>query len=133
MIGTTPILPGFHPDPSICRAGEDYYLINSSFEYFPGVPIFTSRDLLTWRQIGNVLDRESQLNVTPGIAGAGKGIYAPTIRFHDRHFWISNRRPADSAPCTAGRRRPATARCPHRAGPARTGLRTGRLQRTGDH
>ena len=88
-MGATPILPGFHPDPSICRAGEDYYLINSSFEYFPGVPIFTSRDLLTWRQIGNVLDRESQLNVSPGITGAGKGIYAPTIRFHDGRFWMT--------------------------------------------
>jgi len=88
-MGAAPILPGFHPDPSICRAGKDYYLINSSFEYFPGVPIFTSRDLLTWRQIGNVLDRESQLNVSPGITGAGKGIYAPTIRFHDGRFWMA--------------------------------------------
>lgn len=89
MMGAAPILPGFHPDPSICRAGDDYYLINSSFEYFPGVPIFTSRDLRSWTQIGNVLDRESQLNVRPGLSGAGKGIYAPTIRFHDGRFWMT--------------------------------------------
>lgn len=85
----TPILPGFHPDPSICRAGEDYYLINSSFEYFPGVPLFTSKDLQTWQHIGNVLDRESQLNVSTGPTGAGKGIYAPTIRFHAGRFWMT--------------------------------------------
>ena len=52
-----PILPGFHPDPSVVAVGEDYYLINSSFHYFPGVPIYHSRDLQNWRQIGNVLDR----------------------------------------------------------------------------
>ena len=52
-----PVIPGFHPDPSVCRVGEDYYLACSSFEYFPGVPIFHSRDLVHWTQIGNVLDR----------------------------------------------------------------------------
>ena len=88
-MGAAPILPGFHPDPSICRVGDDYYLINSSFEYFPGVPIFTSQDLRGWKQLGNVLDRESQLNVSPGLAGAGKGIYAPTLRFHDGRFWMA--------------------------------------------
>ncbi len=50
---TNPIIPGFHPDPSICRAGEDYYLVTSSFEYFPGVPLFHSRDLVHWRQLGH--------------------------------------------------------------------------------
>lgn len=62
--GTTtfnnPVIPGFHPDPSICRVGEDYYLACSSFEYFPGVPVFHSRDLVHWTQIGNALDRPSQ-------------------------------------------------------------------------
>jgi hypothetical protein len=96
-MGAAPILPGFHPDPSICRVGEDYYLINSSFEYFPGVPIFTSRDLRTWKQIGNVLDREPQLNVSPGLSGAGKGIYAPTIRFHDGRFWMTTTNITDVA------------------------------------
>ena len=63
MPGTfrNPILPGFYPDPSICRVGEDYYLVNSTFEYFPGLPIFHSRDLVHWRQLGHVLDRPSQL------------------------------------------------------------------------
>lgn len=53
-----PIIPGFYPDPSICRAGEDYYLVNSSFEFFPGVPLFHSRDLVNWEQLGYVADPE---------------------------------------------------------------------------
>jgi len=83
-----PIIAGFHPDPSICRVGKDYFLVNSSFEYAPGVPIFTSRDLLTWEPVGNVLDRSSQLEVRPGIGGANGGIYAPTLRHHDGRLWM---------------------------------------------
>ena len=83
---SNPILPGFHPDPSICRVGEDYYLACSSFEYFPGVPIFHSRDLVHWRQIGNVLDRPTQLPLA-GAASSG-GIYAPTLRYRDGRFWM---------------------------------------------
>ncbi|KRE98517.1 arabinofuranosidase [Paenibacillus sp. Soil766] len=81
-----PILPGFYPDPSICRVGEDYYMVTSTFEYFPGVPIFHSKDLVNWRQIGHVLDRPSQLNLdgTP----ASRGIYAPTIRYHEGIFYM---------------------------------------------
>ncbi|HWH98026.1 MAG TPA: family 43 glycosylhydrolase [Pseudolysinimonas sp.] len=103
---TTPILAGFYPDPSICRVGEDYYLVTSSFELFPGVPIWHSRDLVTWTQIGNVLDRPSQLNLEPMTSwvaggsyrsdgkparpGAGSdGIYAPTIRHHGGRFWMT--------------------------------------------
>ncbi|MBM2614897.1 glycoside hydrolase family 43 protein [Actinoplanes sp. LDG1-06] len=82
-----PIIAGFHPDPSVCRVGEDYYLACSSFEYFPGVPLFHSRDLLTWQQIGNVLDRPSQLPLPPET-GASGGIYAPTLRHHDGRFWM---------------------------------------------
>ena len=81
-----PILPGFHPDPSICRVGEDYFIVNSSFEYFPGVPIFHSKDLTHWEQIGNVLDRPSQLNLD-GVKPSG-GIYAATIRYHDGTFYV---------------------------------------------
>jgi alpha-N-arabinofuranosidase len=81
-----PILPGFYPDPSVCRAGDDYYLVNSSFEYFPGVPIFHSRDLVHWRQIGHVLTRESQLPLKRARASAG--VYAPTIRYHDGTFYM---------------------------------------------
>lgn len=83
-----PIIPGFYPDPAICRVGGDYYLAASSFEYFPGVPIFHSRNLTEWEQIGNVLDRPTQLNVAPGLAGASSGIYAPTLRHHDGLFWL---------------------------------------------
>jgi beta-xylosidase len=82
-----PVIPGFHPDPSVCRVGDDYYLVCSSFEYFPGVPIFHSRDLVNWRQIDNVLDRPSQLPL-PADAMASDGIYAPTIRHHDGRFWM---------------------------------------------
>jgi len=83
---TNPILPGFHPDPSICRVGEDYYLVCSSFEYFPGVPIFHSTDLNHWTQIGNVLDRPSQLRLA--AAASSGGIYAPTLRHHEGRFHL---------------------------------------------
>jgi xylan 1,4-beta-xylosidase len=73
-----PVIPGFHPDPSICRVGDDFYLVTSSFEYFPGVPIFHSRDLVHWRQLGHVLTRASQLDLR-GMRSSG-GIYAPTLR-----------------------------------------------------
>lgn len=81
-----PVIPGFYPDPSICRVGEDYYLVNSSFHYFPGVPIFHSKDLVNWRQIGNVLDRKSQLNLE-NVYTSG-GIFAPTIRYHNGVFYM---------------------------------------------
>ncbi|OIK07803.1 glycoside hydrolase family 43 protein [Streptomyces monashensis] len=86
-VATNPVIPGFHPDPSICRVGEDYYLACSSFEYFPGVPIFHSRDLVNWTQIGNVLDRPSQLRLPVETSSSG-GIYAPTLRHHDGRFWL---------------------------------------------
>ncbi|MGV8981041.1 family 43 glycosylhydrolase [Clostridium sp.] len=85
-IFNNPILPGFHPDPSICRAGEDFYLINSSFTFFPGAPIFHSKDLVNWEQIGHVLDRPSQLNLD-GAAYTG-GIFAPTIRYNNGVFYM---------------------------------------------
>ncbi|MBW4082773.1 glycoside hydrolase family 43 protein [Paenibacillus sp. S150] len=81
-----PVLPGFYPDPSITRRGDDYFLVCSSFEYFPGVPIFHSRDLVQWTQIGHVLDRISQLDLR-GCSSSG-GIYAPTIRYHDGLFYM---------------------------------------------
>ncbi|WP_010282058.1 glycoside hydrolase family 43 protein [Bacillus timonensis] len=81
-----PILPGFYPDPSICRVGEDYYLVTSSFAYYPGVPIFHSRDLVNWKQLGHVLDRPSQLPLD-GLRQS-QGIYAPTIRYHDGVFYM---------------------------------------------
>jgi beta-xylosidase len=81
-----PVITGFHPDPSVCRVGEDYYLACSSFEYFPAVPVFHSRDLVHWNQVGNALDRPSQLSLE-GAAASG-GIYAPTLRHHDGRFWL---------------------------------------------
>ncbi|HEU4321746.1 MAG TPA: glycoside hydrolase family 43 protein [Roseiflexaceae bacterium] len=83
---TNPIIPGFHPDPSICRVGHDYFLVTSSFEYFPGVPLFHSRDLVNWRLIGHCLDRPSQLPLA-GVRPSG-GIYAPTLRHHDGVFYM---------------------------------------------
>ena len=81
-----PILPGFHPDPSICRAGEDYFIVNSSFAYFPGVPLFHSRDLVNWRQVGHCLTRPSQLPLEH--ARPSGGIFAPSIRFHEGTFYM---------------------------------------------
>jgi alpha-N-arabinofuranosidase len=82
-----PILPGFHADPSICRVGDDYYLVHSTFEYFPGVPIFKSRDLVHWQQIGHVLTRPSQLPLEK-MRPSG-GIFAPTLRYHDGTFYLA--------------------------------------------
>ena len=84
---TNPIIPGFYPDPSICRVGKDFYLVTSSFEYFPGVPIFQSRDLIHWRQIGHCLTRESQLPLE-GCWASG-GVWAPTLRFHNGIFYMT--------------------------------------------
>lgn len=81
-----PIISGFYPDPSICRVGEDFYLVTSSFEYFPGVPIFHSTDLVNWKQIGHCLTTTKQLPLieTPSSCG----IYAPTIRYHEGVFYV---------------------------------------------
>lgn len=84
----TPILQGCYPDPSITRKGNDYYLVSSSFAYFPGVPIFHSNDLVNWKQIGHVLDRPSQLEVQN--AGMSSGVYAPGILYnpHNDTFYM---------------------------------------------
>ncbi len=76
-----PVIPGFYSDPSVCRAGDDYYLISSTFEYFPGVPIFHSKDLVNWEQIGHVIHRKEQLP-------DGMNIFAATIRYHDGTFYM---------------------------------------------
>ncbi|MEU6160309.1 family 43 glycosylhydrolase [Streptomyces sp. NPDC047130] len=81
-----PVISGFHPDPSVCRAGDAYYLACSSFEYAPGVPLFRSEDLVHWEQIGHALDRPSQLSLDR--AGPSGGIYAPTLRYHDGRCWM---------------------------------------------
>ncbi|WP_308122328.1 glycoside hydrolase family 43 protein [Streptomyces sp. TRM70350] len=83
---TAPILSGMYPDPSVCRVGENYFLANSSFEYSPGVPIWHSRDLVSWRQIGNALTREDQFRA--GRSPSSRGIYAATLRYRDGRFWL---------------------------------------------
>lgn len=81
-----PILPGFFPDPSICRVGYDYYIANSSFEWFPGVPLHHSRDLVNWRLVGHALTRQSQLDMC-GVADSG-GSWASSLSHHDGQFWL---------------------------------------------
>lgn len=83
---TNPILSGFYPDPSIVRVGQDYYMVNSTFSYFPGVPLFHSNDLIHWEQITNILSNKSQLNLTSSRHSGG--IYAPTIRYHNGTFYM---------------------------------------------
>ncbi len=90
-----PIVPGFFPDPTICRVGEDYYLANSSFEYFPGAPIFHSRDLTSWTQIGNILTNRSQFR--RGTPGPSTGVYGSTLRFRDGRFWFITTNVSDFA------------------------------------
>lgn len=86
VTASNPILPGFYPDPSICRADDDYYIVTSSFVYAPGVPIFHSKDLAHWEQIGNILEREEQLRVEGDEIS--RGIFAPTIRYHEGTFYM---------------------------------------------
>lgn len=81
-----PILKGFYPDPSICRVDEDFYMVTSSFSYFPGVPVFHSKDLMHWEQIGHVLDRKEQLHTT--YEDISLGIFAPTIRYNNGVFYM---------------------------------------------
>lgn len=81
-----PIIPGFYPDPSICKYKDSYYMVHSTFQYFPGVTLFESKDLINWTQIGHVLTRESQLPLAE--AGRSGGIFAPTIRCNEGRFYM---------------------------------------------
>ena len=76
-----PVIPGFYSDPSVCRVGDDYYLVNSTFEYFPAVPVFHSKDLVNWDMIGYCIDRATQLP-------KGLNIFATTIRYHEGKFYM---------------------------------------------
>ena len=82
-----PIIRGFHPDPSICRVGSDYYLVTSTFEYFPGIALFHSRDLVNWKQIGNCITRPGQLDYAK-FKDSG-GVWAPTIRCYKGRFYVT--------------------------------------------
>ncbi len=81
-----PIIPGFYPDPSICRVGNDYYIANSSFSFFPGIPLFHSRDLAHWECIGYALNDPQQLRLNPERLSGG--LFAPTIRYHEGLFYV---------------------------------------------
>ena len=83
-----PLIPGYYPDPSICRVGDDFYLVCSSFELYPGIPIFHSRDLVHWEQIGNVMTEDNDFHVE--LSYGANGVMAPTIRYHDGTFYIIN-------------------------------------------
>ena len=81
-----PVLAGFYPDPSVTRAGSKFYLVNSTFAYFPGIPVFESSDLVHWKRIGNVIDRTSVLDFD-GL-GTSRGVFAPAITHHDGTFYV---------------------------------------------
>jgi len=82
-----PILAGFYPDPSLCRVGDDYYLVTSTFAYFPGIPVFQSRDLVNWNLVCHVMDRAEQLNLDR--QGVSRGLFAPSIRYHNGIFYVT--------------------------------------------
>ncbi|MFZ0453541.1 MAG: glycoside hydrolase family 43 protein [Ignavibacteriaceae bacterium] len=84
---TNPILAGFYPDPSICRVGAGYYLVNSTFSYYPGIPVFYSEDLVHWKHISDVMNRPEQLNLDS--LGVSRGIFAPAIRYYKGTFYVT--------------------------------------------
>ncbi|MEW4449450.1 glycoside hydrolase family 43 protein [Qipengyuania sp. JC766] len=83
-----PVLPGFHPDPSIVKVGDDFYAVTSTFSWFPGLPIFHSTDLVNWKLVGHAIDRPDQIDLS-GL-GTNRGLFAPAITHHDGKFWIVN-------------------------------------------
>ena len=84
---TNPILSGFYPDPSICQVGKYYYLVNSTFAYFPGIPVFRSTDLVHWEHLSDVLNRPEQLDLDS--AGVSRGLFAPAIRYYNGIYYIT--------------------------------------------
>ena len=84
-----PVLPGFHPDPSVVRVGEDFYLVTSTFGWFPGIPVFHSTDLVNWELIGHAIDRPGMLDLA-GKRLVNDGVYAPAISHHEGRFYIFN-------------------------------------------
>ena len=84
---TNPVISGFNPDPSICKVGGDYYLATSTFEYFPGLAIYHSTDLVNWEHISNAITRQSQLHYEKATASGG--MWAPTIRHNNGRFYIT--------------------------------------------
>ena len=83
-----PVIKGGYPDPSICRVGDIYYMVTSSFSYFPGLPVFKSLDLVHWEQIGNAVSRPEQLDFRD--CDSSEGLWAATIRYDNGTFYIVN-------------------------------------------
>lgn len=83
-----PVIKGGYPDPSICKVNDIYYMVTSSFYYFPGLPIFRSLDLVHWEQIGNAISRPEQLDFRN--CDSSEGLWAATIRYHKGRFYIVN-------------------------------------------
>src|SRR5690625_545183 len=88
-MATTPILAGFYPDPSICRVENKFFLLNSSFEYVPGLPIHCSEDLINWKLVGHAAPEASTVASPVGFAGASTGLYGPSLRHHEGLFWAT--------------------------------------------
>lgn len=84
---TNPVLTGFHPDPSIIRVGEDFYMVNSTFQYFPAIVISHSKDLVHWKIIGHGITENDGLDLSD--INDSHGIWAPDISYHDGTFYIS--------------------------------------------
>lgn len=82
-----PVIKGFYPDPSVCKVDDTYYLVCSSFQYFPGVPVFESKDQLNWTQIGHCLTRKSQIQL--GTVRSSGGVFAPTLRHSNGRFYMT--------------------------------------------
>ncbi|MBT2288038.1 glycoside hydrolase family 43 protein [Paenibacillus albidus] len=82
-----PVIKGFYPDPSVCKVEDTYYLVCSSFQYFPGVPIFESKDLINWTQIGHCLTRKSQIQLD--TVNSSGGVFAPTLRYSNGRFYMT--------------------------------------------
>ena len=83
-----PVLRGFHPDPSICKVGDTYYLVTSTFEFLPGLPVYQSKNLLNWQLVSHVIDKSTAKHYPYGNLKNSLGAFAPTIRFHDGVFYI---------------------------------------------
>lgn len=86
-VARNPILPGCHPDPSVCRVDGAFYVVTSTFEYFPGLPVHRSLDLVHWELVGHAIHREAQLDLS-SVPSSG-GLFAPTIRHHDGRFLVA--------------------------------------------
>ena len=84
-----PVLPGFHPDPAVLRVGEDFYLVTSTFGWFPALPVYHSRDLVNWKLIGHAVDRPGMLDLA-GLSIVGDGVYAPGLEYHNGKFYLFN-------------------------------------------